>query len=363
MIELCHVSKTYGDVTPLNDVNVTINRGDVIAVIGPSGSGKSTLIRSINMLTKPSSGQVFIDGEEITAKGADVERLRQRCGMVFQQFNLFGHLTVLENVCEPQIHILKRSPQDACDYAMKCLRAVGMDKLIYSYPDALSGGQKQRVAIARTLACDPECILFDEPTSALDPSMVAEVEFIIKKLADEGRTMVIVTHEMEFAKRIANRVLYVDQGCIYEEGTVDQIFEHPQKERTRRFIKQLSSIEMTLKSDNASFMEILSTLQGFCDKRMLSGRVKYKAELFMEELIFNTLRPKLGEDDSINIFIENAQNIDDISIEATGGAIKSNLIEEMDSISKTLVQRSVKSFTIEDGRLTALISSENEVKK
>lgn len=356
MIELRHVTKKYENATPLDDVCVTVNEGDVIAVIGPSGTGKSTLLRCINLLTCPTSGQIFINGEEITSKGAYIERLRCKCGMVFQQFNLFEHLTVLENVCEPQIHILKRSKQEACDIAMKYLRKVGMSKQIYKYPDELSGGQKQRVAIARTLASDPEVILFDEPTSALDPAMVAEVEYIIRQLADEGRTMMIVTHEMEFAKHVANRVFYMDQGGIYEEGTAEKIFEHPEKELTRRFIKQINSLQLTLDADNADFIGVIYDVHSFCEKCMISRHTATSIDLFIEELLFNTVLTKMHTGGMLNIELESTKGGENVSAVVTTnpeGVITENILKEMDGISENLVTHSTKSISIKDGRITA----------
>ena len=212
MIELRHLRKEFDDVTPLEDVNLTINDGDVIAVIGPSGTGKSTLLRCINMLTPPTSGDIIVNGQTITDKSCDINEVRKKMGMVFQSFNLFGHMTVIENIMNPQITLLGKSRQDAYDYAMELLHKVGLGSKALSYPDELSGGQQQRVAIARTLAMDPDIILFDEPTSALDPSMIGEVQSVIGMLAKTGRTMMIVTHEMDFAKKIATRVLFMDEG-------------------------------------------------------------------------------------------------------------------------------------------------------
>lgn len=354
MIELCHVSKKYENATPLDDVSVTINEGDVIAIIGPSGTGKSTLLRSINMLTPPTSGQIFIDGEEITKEGANIERLRRKCGMVFQQFNLFEHLTVLENVCEPQIHILKRSKQEAIDIAMKYLRKVGLAKQIYKYPDELSGGQKQRVAIARTLASDPEVILFDEPTSALDPAMVSEVEYIIRQLANEGRTMMIVTHEMEFAKHISNRVFYMDQGGIYEEGTPEEIFEHPKKELTRRFIKQISSLELNLEAGNTDFISIVYELHQYYEKCIVPNRVAMHIDLFFEELVFNTILAKMQAGDMLNVELNATQGGETINATITtnrAGILGRNILNEMDEISRDLVTGSSKNISIEDDNM------------
>ena len=254
MIEIKNLKKEYDIVTPLKDVSVTINDGDVIAIIGPSGTGKSTLIRSINLLETPTSGQIFLDGEEITAKGYDIRKARQKMGMVFQSFNLFGHLTVIENLMIPPMDILGKDKQEAYDTGMELLRRVGLAEKTLSYPDELSGGQKQRVAIARTLAMDPEVILLDEPTSALDPTMVSEVQAVIRELAKSGKTMMIVTHEMNFARAIANRVFYMDEGGIYEDGTPDRIFDEPQGDKTRQFIMRLKVFEAVIDSRDYDFL-------------------------------------------------------------------------------------------------------------
>ena len=248
MIELRHLTKEFDDCCPLKDINVTINNGDVIAVIGPSGTGKSTLLRCINMLEEPTSGQIIVDGEDITAKGCDLNAVRKKMGMVFQSFNLSLHQTVIENIMNPQITLLNRGKQEAYDKAMELLTSVGLATKVFSYPDELSGGQRQRIAIARTLAMDPEIILFDEPTSALVPSMIGEVQSVIKMLAKSGRTMMIVTHEMDFARKIANRIFFMDDGCIYEEGTPKEIFDHPKREKTRRFIQRLSTLSYKIES-------------------------------------------------------------------------------------------------------------------
>jgi len=272
MIELRHVEKAFPDVTPLKDVNATINRGDIIAVIGPSGIGKSQLLRCINMLGAPTKGQIFLDGEEITAKGCDVTAVRKKIGTVFQNFNLFPHLTVIENIMNPQIKLLGRSKKEAYGKAMNLLAKVGLVDRYAKFPDELSGGQKQRVAICRTLAMDPEVVLMDEPTSALDPAMVGEVEDVIRNLAAEGRTMVIVTHDMKLAQTICNRVFYMDEGCIYEEGTPEQIFGHPERERTRRFISGLSCLDIMVTPENHDLDAEIEKIHSFCTLKGLSAR-------------------------------------------------------------------------------------------
>jgi polar amino acid transport system ATP-binding protein len=239
MIRIEHLRKEYPTAVPLKDVNVEIHKGDVISVIGPSGTGKSTLIRCINLLDKPTSGKVFIDEEEITAKGADVARIRRNMGMVFQHFNLFPHMTVIENIMAAPMDLLGKSRQEAYDKGIELLRKVGLADKALNYPDVMSGGQKQRVAIARTLAMEPEIILFDEPTSALDPEMVGEVLDIMKELGKEGMTMVVVTHEMGFAREVSDRVIFIDHGVIQEENEPAAFFGNPQNPRLRDFLNKV----------------------------------------------------------------------------------------------------------------------------
>ncbi len=303
MIELRHLKKTYANAEPLKDVSVTVNNGDVIAVIGPSGTGKSTLIRCINLLEKPTGGQILLDGEEITARGYDVCRARQKMGMVFQSFNLFGHLTVLENLMLAPIDLLGRSKQEAYNKAMELLRRVGLADRALNYPDELSGGQQQRVAIARTLAMDPEIILLDEPTSALDPTMVAEVQAVIRDLARSGKTMIIVTHEMNFARAISNRVLYMDEGGICEDGTPEQIFDHPQKELTRRFVKKLRIYELDIDSRDYDFIGAGVEIDRYCLQNDMAPKDTYHVRLVIEELVQQILLPRM-ERPRIRVLVE-----------------------------------------------------------
>ena len=292
MIELRHLKKTYANAEPLKDVSVTINDGDVIAVIGPSGTGKSTLIRCINLLEKPTGGQIFLNGEEITAKGYDVRKARRRMGMVFQSFNLFGHLTVIENLMVPTMDLLGKSRQEAYEKGIELLRRVGLADKALNYPDELSGGQQQRVAIARTLAMDPEIILLDEPTSALDPTMVSEVQAVIRDLSRSGKTMMIVTHEMSFARAISNRVFYLDEGGIYEEGTPEEIFEQPKKELTRRFIKRLRVLEFRIDTRDFDFIGAGAEIDRYCLQNDVSPKEKYRIRLAVEELAQQILLPR-----------------------------------------------------------------------
>ena len=239
MIRVENLSKNFQGIEVLKDVSVTINKGDVVCVIGPSGSGKSTFLRCLNMLETPSAGRIIFSGEDLAAPKANLNLHRQKMGMVFQQFNLFPHLTVLENLtCSPMM--LKKMPKEEAEAkAMDLLARVGLEDRAGEYPNKLSGGQKQRVAIVRALCMDPEVMLFDEPTSALDPEMVGEVLEVMKELAAEGMTMVVVTHEMGFAREVSNRVLFLDGGNIAEEGTPDEIFGNPKCERLQSFLAKV----------------------------------------------------------------------------------------------------------------------------
>ena len=295
MIRIEHLRKEYPNAVPLKDVSVTINDGDIISVIGPSGTGKSTFIRCINQLDKPTSGKIFINDLEITAKKCDISTVRRKIGMVFQSFNLFGHLTVLENVMLAPMQLLNMDKQTAYDRAIELLHMVGMEGRAFNYPDMLSGGQKQRVAIARTLAMDPDMILFDEPTSALDPTMVGEVQTVIRELARLGKTMVIVTHEMKFAREISNRVFYMDEGGIYEEGTPDQIFDHPQKDRTRWFVQRLKIFEVDIEGTDFDFIGIVTRLEQYGYKNGIPAKVTYRLQALFEELCEQQLMPALKE--------------------------------------------------------------------
>lgn len=237
-----HLVKKYGELTVLKDLNMEIKDGEVVCLIGPSGSGKSTFLRCLNLLEVPTSGEVTVDGYLLTDKKTDINLVRQNIGMVFQHFNLFPHLTVLENIILAPTDLNKLSRQEAEERAIELLQTVGLEEKKDVYPNSLSGGQKQRVAIARALAMNPDVMLFDEPTSALDPEMVGEVLAVMKQLAKDGMTMVIVTHEMGFAKEVADRVVFTADGYFVEEGTPEEVFEHPQHERTKDFLNKVLNI-------------------------------------------------------------------------------------------------------------------------
>ena len=242
LFEIKDLQKKFGSLTAFDGLSETICKGDVVVIIGPSGGGKSTFIRCLNLLEQPTAGKIYFEGEDITAKGFDVNKHRQKVGMVFQQFNLFNNLTVLENITISLTKVKKQSEEESKEKALKLLKRVGLEDKANAYPSQLSGGQKQRIAIVRALAMEPDVLLFDEPTSALDPEMVGEVLQVISDLARDGITMVVVTHEMGFARKVGTRVLFMDGGQIAEQGTPEEIFEHPQNARTKEFLSKVINV-------------------------------------------------------------------------------------------------------------------------
>jgi ABC-type polar amino acid transport system ATPase subunit len=277
----------------LKDVNCDIEKGEVISIIGPSGTGKSTFLRALNLLDPPTGGEILFDGENILRKGYPVNRLRQRMGMVFQSFNLFDHLTILQNVTLAPIKLLGKSREDAEAEAIQLLRKVGMAEKATVYPSSLSGGQKQRVAIARALAMHPEAILFDEPTSALDPTMVGEVLSVIRQLAKEGMTMLIVTHEMNFARDVSTRIFFMYDGYIHEDGSPEQIFERPVHSATKAFVNRIRKLVFEVNSEDFDFLQMPTAISQFCFKYNIAEKAGQASTLIQEVLFqhFPTLRP------------------------------------------------------------------------
>jgi glutamine transport system ATP-binding protein len=238
-IKVTNLKKSYGDLEVLKSIDLQVQEGEVVCLIGPSGSGKSTLLRCLNLLEEVTGGEVSVNGSDLTDKKTDINKVRENIGMVFQHFNLFPHLTILDNITLAPVELNKATREQAKEKALELLKRVGLEDKAYAKPDQLSGGQKQRVAIARALAMNPDIMLFDEPTSALDPEMVGEVLAVIKQLAQEGMTMVIVTHEMGFAREVADRVIFMDGGYIVEQSTPQEIFGNPQNERTKDFLNKI----------------------------------------------------------------------------------------------------------------------------
>ena len=298
MISIRHLSKTFKapdgkSLQVLKDVNCEISKGEVISIIGPSGTGKSTFLRALNLLDPPTGGEILFEGEDILRKGYPVNRLRQRMGMVFQSFNLFDHLTILQNVTLGPIKLLGKSREDAEAEAVQLLRKVGMAEKADVYPSSLSGGQKQRVAIARALAMHPEVILFDEPTSALDPTMVGEVLSVIRQLAKEGMTMLIVTHEMKFARDVSTRIFFMYDGYIHEDGSPEQIFEHPVHSATKAFVNRIRKLVFEVDSEDFDFLQMPTAISQFCIKYNIAEKAGLASTLIQDVLFTHlpTVRP------------------------------------------------------------------------
>lgn len=345
MISIKHLSKTFNNpdgssVTVLKDVNCDIGKGEVISIIGPSGTGKSTLLRAVNMLEPPTSGEIWVDGKNIMAKGYPLDELRRKMGMVFQSFNLFEHMTVLENITYAPVRLLKISEEQARQEAMELLKKVGLAQKADVFPDSLSGGQKQRVAIARSLAMHPEVILFDEPTSALDPTMVGEVLSVMRSLAKEGLTMLIVTHEMRFARDVSTRIFFMNEGIIYEDGSPEQIFEHPVHSATKAFVNRIHKLVYEIDSEDFDYLQIHTGISQFCLKYNLSGKADTAYDIIKEMLFehMHDIRPltlrltyaELSGETAVDFMVEGVSSspIADASVLEGIRAKAKNIIEE-----------------------------------
>jgi len=292
ILSVKNLEKRYGDNVILKDVSVDIEKGEVISIIGPSGTGKSTFLRALNFLDPPTGGEIFFDGEKITKK--NVDSIRRRMGMVFQNFGLFSHLSVMDNLTAGQRKLLKIPKKEAEEKSLELLKTVGLAERADFFPRQLSGGQKQRVAIARCLAMSPEIILFDEPTSALDPTMVSEVMAVMRSLAKSGFTMLVVTHEMSFAREVSNRVLYMDEGGIYEEGKPSDIFTSPQKPKTQAFVYNIRTYEYKAESRDFDYAEMLGGVENFCFRHAIEKSIANKLQALAEELVINIIVPMYG---------------------------------------------------------------------
>lgn len=291
LIEVKHLRKEYPNVTPLKDVNAYVDKGEVISIIGPSGTGKSTFLRCLNRLETPTSGQILVDGVDMCDPQVDLDVMRRKMGMVFQSFNLFDHLLVAENIMLGPTRLLGMGKQEAYELALELLAQVGLKDKALNYPRELSGGQKQRVAIARGLAMNPDILLFDEPTSALDPTMVSEVLSVMKNLASRGLTMIVVTHEMRFARDASTRVFYMDRGELWEAGPPAQIFEHPQRQETYDFIFRVRTWQWEINELDYDYPAMSASLRTFCARQFLGRRIVYELQLVVEEITSQFLVP------------------------------------------------------------------------
>ncbi len=321
MIKIEHLSKNFGTLSVLKDISIEIGEGEVISIIGPSGTGKSTFLRCINLLDRPDGGSIHIEGIDLLDPKTNVPKIRQKMNMVFQSFNLFSHLSILENLTIAPIKLLGMNKMEAERKAIDLLKMVGLAEKARNFPDELSGGQKQRVAIARCLAMEPKIILFDEPTSALDPTMVSEVLSVIRSLSKKGLTMVIVTHEMDFARDVSSRVIFMNEGIIYEEGPPRQIFENPHKEKTKAFIYRVKSFNYHISSPDYDLYAMNAEIEVFCEKQILPRKVRQNLILLVEETLqlYHSYLSKV----SLDLTIAYSEKMDSVELvfESTGEEI------------------------------------------
>ena len=319
MIEVRNLKKIYNGNAVLKDVNAVIEKGEVISIIGPSGTGKSTFLRCLNLLEQPDGGEIRIDGKNILDAKTDITAIRRKMGMVFQSFNLFGHLTVLENIAMAPMSLLKKSRKEAEEKAMELLKLVGLAGKANALPQELSGGQQQRIAIARALAMEPEIILFDEPTSALDPTMVNEVLSVMRNLAKTGITMLIVTHEMRFARDVSTRIFYMDEGIVYESGPAKELFENPARPKTKAFLRRIDMLNFNLNKVDFDLYHFQSQVVEFAEKQMLDSKQIKALYSVLEELLINVIFPEIGKVD-LEIGISEETKITELSLKWQGTA-------------------------------------------
>ncbi len=304
LIEVQGLKKSFGSLEVLKGIDLTVEQGERIAIIGGSGCGKSVFLRSLTLLEKPDSGQIFIDGREITAKGANVDNIRRSMGMVFQKFHLFSEMDVMDNLCLAPVRLKGMAREKAEAKAMDLLSQVGLSSRAHAWPTVLSGGQQQRIAICRCLMMEPKVLLFDEPTSALDPTMVGEVLAVIRMLAKRDMSMLIVTHEMNFAREVAGRVLFFADGGIYEQGSPAEIFDAPKREKTIAFIRKIKYFSFDITERDFDLMKLQGGIQIFGEKYGLNARKIYRLQICCEELIYEMLSQCYGKDETVDMQLE-----------------------------------------------------------
>ena len=351
LIRVEHLRKEFSkSVVPIADLSCIVNEGDVIAVIGPSGSGKSTFLNLLNRLESPTSGKIWFNGEDTTTPGYNLNRLRREVGMVFQNFNLFSHQTLVENVMLGPVRLLGMGKQEAYDQAMDLLQSVGLYSRALNYPSECSGGQQQRAAIARAMAMHPKVMLFDEPTSALDPTMVSEVLAVIRNLARNGVTMLIVTHEMRFAREVSNRIFYLDEGGVYEEGSPEKIFVHPEKEKTRRFVKNIRCFEWSSEKNGMDYPSLQGSMESFAYRCLLSPKLINQLNILVEETV--TLIDGANTDVTVHVEVPDSRN-EALTVISWNGELK-NVLDEADGFSRALIHHACPDivYEVRDGRNT-----------
>jgi polar amino acid transport system ATP-binding protein len=365
MIKVENLSKSFGALSVLQNIDAVIETGECVSIIGPSGTGKSVFLSCLNSLLVPDTGRVLIDGLDIFDKHTNINKLHERVGMVYQNFNLFSHLTVLENIILAPVKIKKLSRSAAIEKARELLNTVSLASKENAFPHELSGGQKQRIAIARAMAMEPQLVLFDEPTSALDPTMTGEVLAVIRALAKKGLTMLIVTHEMEFAKEVADRVFYMDCQGIYESGTPEEIFEKPQKERTRAFISRLKTLDLKVQSLEFDLLGHASQIEQFCVKYNIERRIINKVQMVFEEMSMYLLRNhfRKAETPDILVNVSYAEREKNIVISVTYSGRQADPFTETesgedDALGLLMVQKMSKSalYSTEENKNTLTIT-------
>ena len=347
LIEVKGLCKSFGNLEVLKDVSFTVDEGEVVVIIGGSGCGKSVTLRSIELLEKTDKGQIFVGGREITAKGADIDSIRRQMGMVYQSFNLFSHMNIEENMILAPTKLLKMPREEAIAKAKDLLKQVGLLDKLHAMPANLSGGQKQRVAIARCLMMEPKIMLFDEPTSALDPTMVGEVLATMRMLAKKGMTMIIVTHEMNFAKEIGSRIMFLADKGVYEQGTPAEIFDNPQKEKTIAFIKKLKFISMHIESRDFDLMELHGNITTFGERYGLGSKAAYRLQLCAEELIYEMFKCAEDEiDTELSIEYSESEKCIQLNINAKGKEYNPFTLEDDDEpMGVMIVKRTAQNYS------------------